>query len=165
MSLVHTIILPLIIISNNITTEGVFVGTFLLNFAAAFPFMCRLIVSPLLQLCQCPPHSNLLIILNRRFSLGGEGHDWNFSRHVWEDERRRAQTSHLNPKWGHCLTVMVLLRYITEVCFSPFFFFLRYQMSFEEDNYEPRSDGGDSCRSVPMAIRSEEITLHSSSLK
>lgn len=28
MSLVHTIILPLLIISNNITTEGVFVGTF-----------------------------------------------------------------------------------------------------------------------------------------
>lgn len=49
--------------------------------------------------------------------------------------------------------------------FRPPPFFLRYQMFSGEDNYEPRSDGGDSCRSVPMAIRSEEITLHSSSLK
>lgn len=100
MSLVHTIILPLIIIYNDIMTAGGVCWHVKLNFAASFPFMCRLIVSWLLQLCR--PHSNLLIILNRRFSLGGEGHDWNFWRHVWGDERRRAQTSHLNPKWGRC---------------------------------------------------------------
>lgn len=141
--------------------QGVFVGTSYWTLPPPF-LSCAVWSAVGFSSCaSARPHSNLLIILNRRFPLGSEGHDWNFWRHVWEDERRRAQTSHLNPKWGHCLSLVVLSRYITEVCF----FLLHYQMSFEEDNYEPRSDGGDSCRSVPMAIRSEEITLHSSSLK
>lgn len=65
MPLVHIISLPIIIIM-------IFGGRkvcwhIIQKPERLFPFMCRLIASLPLQLCQCPPHPNLLIILNRRF--------------------------------------------------------------------------------------------------
>lgn len=163
MSLVHTIILPLIVIYNNITTEGVFVGTF---YWTLQPLFLSFAVWSSVRFCSCAsarliPTSWLFSIAAFRSAVKdmiGISRD-TFGK--MKGGARKQATLIQNEaivcrSWFSCA---ILLKCVSHP------FFLRSQMSFEEDNYEPRSDGGDSCLSVPMAIRSEEITLHSSSLK
>lgn len=145
-------------ITQNLDTSRLF------PFHARRRYFVRMIMCPLLQLWQHPPHSNLLIAFHH---LKVKDTIEKFQANLPFQKYERAQTSHSYPQLTSHLSIVLCLTLFSVLLYcSRFFLALWMPLDvFWRRQLLSLLDGGDSFSPVPMAISVEEITLHSSSLK